>query len=181
MDYRAVETLKPANRNPRTHSRKQVRQIADSIQRFGFTNPILIDGDGRIIAGHGRVAAAKLLGLDRVPVVPLGDLSAKERRAYALADNKLALNAGWDQELLALEFQVLIDAGLQLEITGFSLAEVDFTLDQAREQRPGKDDPAANEIPAMLPEAVSRSGDLWRLGSHFLLCGDAGRRPSTTG
>lgn len=81
MDYRAVETLKPANRNPRTHSRKQVRQIADSIQRFGFTNPILIDGDGRIIAGHGRVAAAKLLGLDRVPVVPLGDLSAKERRA----------------------------------------------------------------------------------------------------
>lgn len=173
MDYRLLETLKPATRNPRTHSRKQVRQIADSIKRFGFTNPILIDDDGRIIAGHGRVAAAKLLGLDRVPVVPLGDLSHKERRAYALADNKLALNAGWDQELLALEFQELIDAGLELEITGFSLAEVDFTLDQARERRPGPDDPAANQIPAMATAAVSRPGDLWRLGSHLLLCGDA--------
>lgn len=173
MDYRLIESLKPANRNPRTHSRKQVRQIADSIQRFGFTNPILIDGDGRIIAGHGRVAAAKLLGLDRVPVVPLGDLSAKDRRAYALADNKLALNAGWDQELLALEFQELIDAGIELEVTGFSLAEVDFTLDQAREQRPGPDDTAPNQIPAMATTAVSRPGDLWRLGSHLLLCGDA--------
>ena len=173
MNYRAINTLKPANRNPRTHSRKQIRQIADSIKRFGFTNPVLIDDDGGIVAGHGRVAAAKLLGLDTVPVVPLGDLSAKERQAYALADNKLALNAGWDQDLLAVEFQELIDAGFELELTGFSLAEIDFSLDLATENRPGADDPAADRIPEIGQIAASRAGDLWQLGRHRLLCGDA--------
>jgi DNA modification methylase len=173
MDYRPVSSLKPAKRNPRTHSRKQIRQIAESISRFGFTNPVLIDDDGGIIAGHGRVAAAKLLGIDAVPVVPLGDLSAQERQAYALADNKLALNAGWDQDLLAVEFQELIDAGFELELTGFSLAEIDFTLDLASQNRPGADDPSADRIPDMTQTAVSRPGDLWRLGRHSLLCGDA--------
>ncbi|WP_431285577.1 site-specific DNA-methyltransferase [Humitalea sp. 24SJ18S-53] len=168
-----MDSLKPAKRNPRIHSRKQVRQIADSIKRFGFTNPVLIDDDGGIVAGHGRVAAAKLLGLDVVPVVALGDLTAKERQAYALADNKLALNAGWDQELLAVEFRELIDAGFELELTGFSLAEVDFTLDLASQNRPGKDDPVADQIPTTPEHAVSRPGDLWRLGRHQLLCGDA--------
>lgn len=173
MDYRPVDSLKPAKRNARTHSRKQIRQIADSIKRFGFTNPVLIDDACGIVAGHGRVAAAKLLGLDTVPVLPLGDLSAKERQAYALADNKLALNAGWDQDLLAVEFQELIDAGFELELTGFSLAEIDFTLDQASQNRPGTEDPTADRIPAMAQDAVSRAGDLWRLGRHLLLCGDA--------
>ena len=176
MDYRPIDTLKPAQRNARTHSRKQIRQIADSIRRFGFTNPVLVDDEGRIVAGHGRVAAAKLIGMERVPVVALGDLSPQERQAYALADNKLALNAGWDQELLAAEFQELINAGFELELTGFSLAEVDFTLDQASqssEQGTEPTDPAADRIPAMADQVVSRPGELWRLGRHLLLCGDA--------
>ena len=177
MEYRPIISLRPAQRNPRTHSRKQIRQIADSIQRFGFTNPVLIDADGGIIAGHGRVAAAKLLGLDAVPVVPLGDLSAKERQAYALADNKLALNAGWDQDLLAVEFQELINAGFELELTGFSLSEIDFTLDQAGQSEAGAEDPAADQVPGMAQNAVSNSGDLWRLGRHLLLCGDAREKP----
>ena len=100
----------------------QIRQIADSITRFGFTNPVLIDADGGIVAGHGRVAAAKLLGLTQVPTLSLAHLDAAERRAYVLADNKLAENAGWDRELLAIELQGLIDIGFDLEITGFSLA-----------------------------------------------------------
>ena len=173
MDFRPIESLKLARRNARTHSRKQVRQIADSIERFGFTNPILADEAGEIIAGHGRVAAARLLGLNKVPVVQLSALSASERKAYALADNKLALNAGWDQDLLALEFQELVDAGFELELTGFSLAEIDFTLDLARTSDPQKDDPAADWIPEVAGSAVSRPGDLWRLGRHVLLCGDA--------
>jgi DNA modification methylase len=173
IDYRPVNSLTPARRNARTHSRKQIRQIATSIERFGFTNPVLVDDEGSIIAGHGRVAAAKLLGINQIPVVVLGDLTPKERQAYALADNKLALNAGWDQDLLALEFQELIDAGFEVELTGFSLTEVDFTLDLARQQQPGPDDSAANRIPDMPEHAVSRPGDLWCLANHLLLCGDA--------
>lgn len=173
MDFRPVTQLKPARRNARTHSRKQVRQIADSIQRFGFTNPILIDEAGSIIAGHGRVEAARLLGLTSVPVIILSQMSEADRRAYALADNKLALNAGWDQALLTLEFQELIDAGFELEVTGFSLAEIDFTLELARQSNPGAVDPAADAIPSSLDPAVSRQGDLWKLGRHHLLCGDA--------
>ena len=174
---RAPEALKPAKRNPRTHSKKQVRQIADSITRFGFTNPILIDSDDRILAGHGRVAAAKLLGMPEVPVLCLADLSADERKAYALADNKIALNAGWDHELLALELQELIDLDFEVELTGFSLAEIDFTLDAAKTAPAGTTDDRADHIPAMANLAVSRPGDLWQLGRHRLLCGDA-REPS---
>lgn len=173
MAYRPIESLKPAKRNARTHSRKQIRQIADSIRRFGFTNPVLIDDEGQILAGHGRVAAAKLIGLETVPVVPLGDLSPQERRAYALADNKLALNAGWDQELLGAEFQELIDAGFEVELTGFSLAEIDFTLDLASQSAADAPDPVADCIPEQAEKAVSRAGDLWCLGQHRLLCGDA--------
>ena len=104
-----VSRLAPYKGNARTHSRKQIRQIADSIRRFGFTNPVLIDNGGEIIAGHGRVAAAKLLGLNEVPLLRLSHLSAAEKRAYVLADNKLAEKAGWDRELLAIELQGLID------------------------------------------------------------------------
>lgn len=177
IDYRPIDSLQPAKRNARTHSPKQIRQIANSIQRFGFTNPILVDDQGAIIAGHGRIAAARLLGMDEVPVVPLGDLTLRERQAYALADNKLALNAGWDQDLLALEFQELLDAGFELELTGFNVTEIDFTLDQARQQQPGPEDSAADQIPVMPEQAVSRPGDLWALGNHLLLCGDA-REPA---
>ena len=105
---RAPASLRPYDRNARKHSAKQIRQIADSISRFGFTNPVLVSDDGEIIAGHGRVQAAKLLGLDSVPTLQLSHLNETERRAYVLADNKLALNAGWDQEMLAIELQALL-------------------------------------------------------------------------
>src|SRR5580693_3692668 len=129
----SVQSLKPYPRNARRHSKAQIKQIAASIERFGFTNPVLIADDGEIIAGHGRVAAAKLIGMERVPTLRLSHLTEAERRAYVLADNKLALNAGWDQELLAIELQALVDLNFEVELTGFSLAEVDFTLDAARE------------------------------------------------
>ncbi len=173
IEQRAPSELRPYARNARTHSRKQVRQIADSIERFGFTNPVLVSDDSEIIAGHGRVEAAKLLGLKAVPTLRLSHLSADERRAYVLADNKLALNAGWDQDILAIELQALIDLDFDVTLTGFSLAEVDLTLDAARERDP--DAPAAveDEIPAIAPDAVTRFGDVWILGRHRLICGDA--------
>jgi ParB-like chromosome segregation protein Spo0J len=136
LEARPPSELRPYARNARTHSRKQIRQIADSIERFGFTNPVLISDDDEIIAGHGRVEAAKLLGLKTVPTLRLSHLSPEERRAYVLADNKLALNAGWDQEVLAIELQALIDLDFDVGVTGFSLAEIDFTLDAARERDP---------------------------------------------
>ncbi len=169
--------LRPYGRNARTHSRKQIRQIADSIERFGFTNPVLVSDEGEIIAGHGRVEAAKLLGLATVPTLRLSHLSPEERRAYVLADNKLALNAGWDQDVLAIELQALIDLDFDVTLTGFSLAEVDFTLDAARERDPDAPPGVEDEIPPIAPEAVSRMGDVWVLGRHRLICGDA-REPA---
>lgn len=169
----APATLTPYAGNARTHSPRQIRQIADSITRFGFTNPVLVDGEGSIVAGHGRVAAAKLLGMAEVPTLSLAHLGPAERRAYILADNKLAENAGWDRDLLAIELQGLIEIGFDLELTGFSLAEIDFTLDAARGRQP--DTPEREDrlpAPATGP-AVTRPGDLWALGAHRLLCGDA--------
>jgi DNA modification methylase len=173
LEARPPSELRPYSRNARTHSRKQIRQIADSIERFGFTNPVLVSDDGEIIAGHGRVEAAKLLGLPTVPTLRLSHLTAEERRAYVLADNKLALNAGWDQDILAIELQALIDLDFDVTLTGFSLAEVDFTLDAARERDPDASPGVEDEIPPMAPEAVSRMGDVWVLGRHRLICGDA--------
>jgi len=170
---RPPDALRPATRNARTHSRKQLRQIADSIRRFGFTNPVLVDNQDMILAGHGRVAAAQLLGLAEIPVLCIGHLSPKERKAYALADNKIALNAGWDQELLALELQELIDLDFDIELTGFSLAEVDFVLDTARESATSGEAGPIDHIPVMSGTPVARAGDLWHLGRHRLLCGDA--------
>ncbi len=177
LEARSPSDLRPYSRNARTHSRKQVRQIADSIERFGFTNPVLVSDDGEIIAGQGRVEAAKLLGLKTVPTLRLSHLSAEERRAYVLADNKLALNAGWDQDILAIELQALIDLDFDVSLTGFSLAEVDFTLDAARERDPEAPPGVEDEIPAMAAEAVTRMGDGWVLGRHRLICGDA-RQPA---
>lgn len=115
----AVTALKPYPRNARRHTKKPVRQICDSIRRFGFTNPVLVSDEGEIIAGHGRVMAAKELGITTVPTVKLSHLNAEERRAYVLADNKLALNAGWDMEILADELQALIDIEFDTSLTGF--------------------------------------------------------------
>lgn len=168
-----IDTLVPYARNARTHSRKQIRQIASSIERFGFTNPVLVSDGNEIVAGHGRVKAAKLLGLKTVPTLTLSDMSAADRRAYILADNKLALNAGWDKDLLASELQGLIDLEFDVELTGFDLAEIDFVLDEADEADPAKADPAEDAMPPLLPNAVTASGDIWQLGRHRLICGDA--------
>ncbi len=167
-----LNQLRPYAGNARTHSKKQVVQIADSIRRFGFTNPVLVGDDLEIVAGHGRVSAAKMLGLAAVPAVRLSHLSAEERRAYVLADNKLALNAGWDQEILAIELQALIDFDFDVTLTGFSLAEIDLTLDAAREASTQAPD-GADDVPNKPSVATSCQGDLWELGRHRLLCGDA--------
>ena len=126
-------SLRPHPNNARTHSNKQIRQIADSIKKFGFCNPVLIDDAKQIIAGHGRVEAAKLLGIDAVPTCRLSHLSEADKRAYILADNKLAEKAGWDRELLAIELQGLIDLDFEIELTGFEMPEIDLILEDARE------------------------------------------------
>lgn len=176
IEERAVDSLRPYEGNARTHSKRQVTQIADSIRRFGFTNPLLIGDNGVVIAGHGRLLAARQLGLTKVPAVQLDHLSPAERRAYVLADNKLAQNAGWDRDLLALELQGLIDLGFEVELTGFSLAEIDTVLDAANDSDPEAGDAPEDAVPAFRGPAVSTLGDLWELGRHRLLCGDA-RRP----
>lgn len=171
---RPLRELRPYPRNARTHSKKQIRQIAASIERFGFTNPVLIDGDSQILAGHGRVEAAKALGMDSVPCLRIDHMSPAEKRAYILADNKLALNAGWDEELLALELKELAAADLDfdLELTGFSIAEVDNLIDGLSPEEAG--DPAEDVLPALTPEDTRcRPGDIWRLGPHRLVCGDS--------
>lgn len=170
--YRPIGDLVPYAGNSRTHSDKQMVQIAASIRKFGFTNPVLIDECGEIVAGHGRVAAAKQLGQAEVPTIALAHLTAAERRAYVIADNRLAELAGWDRNTLRIEFQALaeMDLDFDLEITGFETAELDFLLD-------GSDEPTADpvdDIPA--PEsgpAVTQPGDIWALGKHRLICGDA--------
>ncbi len=170
ITYRAVTDLKPYPRNARTHSRKQLKQIAAAIKEFGFTNPVLIDESDQIIAGHGRVAAAKLLGLAEVPTLQLSHLSPLQKRAYILADNRLAEKAGWDKEILAVELQGLLDDGFEVVLTGFEVPEVDVVLDMAAEAK--SDRQADDDIPPVGP-AVSQPGDLWRLGNHRLLCGNA--------
>lgn len=167
------EKLKPYARNARVHSKKQIRQIAASIERFGFTNPVLVSEDGEIIAGHGRVEAARLLGLKAVPTLCLAHLSAAERKAYVLADNKLALNAGWDSETLAIELQGLIDLDFDVELTGFSLAEIDVVLDTVSDSDPDGHTAPEDAVPAVREAAVSQRGDVWQLGRHRLVCGDA--------
>ena len=169
---RDVASLRPYARNARTHSRKQVTQIARSIERFGFTNPVLVSDEGEIIAGHGRVEAAKQLGWKKVPTLALSHLSETERRAYVLADNKLALNAGWDREILAIELQALVDLDFDADLTGFSLAEIDLVLDDANESDPTGVDAPEDIIPPAGLDPVTCRGDLWVLGNHRLLCGD---------
>ena len=168
----SIDILKPYPRNSRTHSRKQIRQIASSIERFGFTNPVLVSDHGEIIAGHGRVEAARLLGRRTVPTLSLAHLSETERRAYVLADNKLALNAGWDKEILAIELQALVDLEFDVELTGFSLAEVDLAIDEAQEASANGPMAPEDAVPVIGGDPVTWMGDIWELGRHRLLCGD---------
>lgn len=165
----SVETLIPYARNSRTHSDSQVAQIAASIKEFGFTNPVLIDEDGGIIAGHGRVMAARKLGLDSVPAIRLGYLTEAQKRAYVIADNKLALNAGWDDEMLKLELQELQDLNFDLGLTGFDPDELAKLLEP--EQVEGLTDEDA--VPDVPEEPKTKLGDIYVLGNHRLMCGDS--------
>jgi len=171
--WKAPDALKARTRNPRTHSTKQIQQVAASIRQFGFTNAVLIDETDGIVAGHGRVEAAKLLGLTEVPTVCVAGLTDAEIRAYVIADNRLAENAGWDQELLALELGELaaLELNFNIEVVGFDTAQIDLLLGG---DKAAPADPEADEIPEPTNgPVVSRPGDLWRLGKHRLLCGDA--------
>lgn len=172
-----VTELIPYARNARTHSAEQVGQIARSILEFGFTNPILIDEGNGVIAGHGRLLAARDLGLDTLPCIRLVGLTEAQRRAYVIADNRLALDAAWDEELLALELGELLEDQFDLALTGFGEAEIAALLaDDAPAQtegEPGDGSDTADEVPEVPAVPVSRTGDLWALGDHRLLCGDA--------
>jgi hypothetical protein len=175
MQWIAVDALKANARNARTHSKTQIRQIADSIAAFGFLVPILIDDSVVIIAGHGRYAAAALLGLHQVPVIRVEGLSEAKRRALTLADNKIAQNAGWDRELLAAELpelaELLVVEDLDISITGFAPVEIDQIATDFEEDQ---SDPADLVDPDWTDgAALSKPGDLWELGHHRLLCGDA--------
>ena len=169
--YQPVGSLKPRGTNPRTHSKKQIGQIANAIRRFGFTNPVLVDDANGIVAGHGRVAAAKAVGLDQVPTVRLSAMSEAEIRAYVIADNRLAENAGWDRELLGLELQYLSDLDIDLDvtITGFELPEIDLLIGELSSA--SNDDPADAPVEVAAGPAITRLGDIWRIGSHRLICG----------
>jgi DNA modification methylase len=167
--WRPLGELIPYARNPRTHSDAQVAQIAASIREFGWTVPILVDDANGIIAGHGRVLAARKLGLDQVPVIELAHMSEAQKRAYVLADNQLALNAGWDEGLLRLELADLSELGFDIGLIGFGEGELERLL--AGDGRTGltEDD----EAPALPEQAITQPSDLWVLGEHRLLCGDA--------
>ena len=170
--YQAVDSLKPRSTNPRTHSKKQIGQIASAIRRFGFTNPVLVDDANGIVAGHGRVEAAKAVGLDQVPTVRLSAMSEAEIRAYVIADNRLAENAGWDRELLGLELKYLTDLDIDFDVTltGFELPEIDLLIGEL--SLDGDNDPADAVVEVAAGPAVTRPGDIWRIGGHRLICGD---------
>lgn len=166
-----VESLIPYARNSRTHSDEQVAQIAASIREFGFTNPVLVDEEGGIIAGHGRVMAARKLAMLEVPVLVLAGLSETQKRAYVIADNKIALNAGWDEEMLRVELEALSDADFDLDILGFSNDELGLYLDDGTTEVEGLTDD--DQVPDPPVNPVSKLGDVWLLGKHRLMCGDS--------
>jgi DNA modification methylase len=167
---RETADLIPYARNARTHDGDQVSQIAASIREFGFTNPILLDGDSGVIAGHGRLAAASKLKIKMVPCIELAHLTAAQKRAYILADNKLAENAGWDKELLSIELGELAEMGMDLELLGFSDEELGDYLSANNETEGLTDE---NEVPDVVANPVPQTGETWLLGKHRLRCGDS--------
>lgn len=176
MTERPISELKPSERNARTHSKKQVHKVADSIRVFGFVNPILVDASNEIVAGHGRYAAAKLLGMTVVPVICLDHLTPDEVRGYRIADNRLAELAGWDDDLLKLELGHLVDIAFEVELTGFETPQIEFFL-SGEQSNVEKTDPA-DEVARVAERAVTHLGDLWLLNEHRIFCGDASARTS---
>ena len=171
IEHWPIDRLIPYARNARTHSEEQVAQIAASIKEWGFTTAVLVDEDGGIIAGHGRVMAARKLGLTSLPVMVAAGWTDAQKRAYVIADNKLALNAGWDEELLALELGELDDMGFDLGLTGFSEDELAGLRIGPADEVEGLTD--EDEVPEPLPNPVSVVGDVWQLGPHRVMCGDS--------
>ena len=163
-----IEKLIPYARNSRTHSDDQVAQIAGSIKEFGWTNPILVDGENGIIAGHGRLAAARKLGMKKIPVIELAHLTETQKRALVIADNKLALNSGWDNEMLALELEELKLEGYDLKLTGFGEDEIDALSPTVIDGLVDED-----QIPEVPDEPKTKLGDIYQLGNHRLMCGDS--------
>ena len=169
ITYKPIQDLIPYARNSRTHSDAQVAQIAASIREFGWTNPILLDGENGIIAGHGRLLAAQKLGETQVPTIELAHMSEAQKRAYVIADNKLALSAGWDDEMLFAEFEDLKEAGFDLELTGFTLEEIGkLTPEVVNEGLTDED-----EAPPVPEEPKTKLGDIYQLGNHRLMCGNS--------
>ena len=169
ITQRKTADLIPYVNNARTHSEQQVLQLAASIKEFGFTNPVLVDGENGIIAGHGRVLAAKKLGLDEVPTIELKHLTKTQKKAYILADNRLALNSGWDNDLLALELSELSDDGFDLDLLGFSPEEITaFEVEEIPEGLTDED-----SVPELPIEPVTKLGDVWLCGNHRVMCGDS--------
>lgn len=168
VEYKSVKTLIPYVLNARTHSDGQVSQIAASIKEFGFNNPVLVDCDNGLIAGHGRLLAAEKLGMTEVPTIELGHLSDAERRAYILADNKLALNAGWDEELLSAELLSLDELGVDLSLIGFNDEELSNLLNKTDEEALAND-----ELQEVAEFNYICEGDVWLLGKHRVMCGDS--------
>jgi DNA modification methylase len=172
IKYKDPRKLKPRLKNPRTHTPRQIKQIAASITEFGFINPVLIDGSDGIVAGHARVAAATSIGMADVPTVRVDHLTPTQIRAYVIADNRLAEKAGWDPTLLALELQELsVQPNFDVTVTGFEMGEIDLIIGETSASETDEAD-VIPEIDRSLP-AVSRPGDCWRIGDHLLLCGDA--------
>lgn len=174
VSYRRIDTLTLDPHNPRLHDRKQVAQIANSIKTFGFNVPVLVDKNGKVIAGHGRILAAQLLGLEEVPTVCLEHLTEHQARAFLLADNRLSENSAWDDRLLGEQLKALSDADLDfsLEVTGFEVGEIDLLIEGLTAAPDGADDPA-DVLPDMTAQPVSKPGDIWSLGPHSIYCGNA--------
>jgi ParB-like chromosome segregation protein Spo0J len=176
IEWLPIGLIRPNPKNARIHSKKQIKKIAASIRKFGFLSPVIVDEETMALAGHGRIEAARLEGLDHVPVIRFDHLTEAQKRAYLIADNKIAEQAGWDREMLAIELGELIDLlpteGLDVELTGFEAAEVDLLLADMAGARPEAED-RQPDLP-LHPTTIRE--DLWQLGKHRLLCGDA-RRP----
>lgn len=178
VEYLAPQNLMPSAHNARVHPAPQVRALAKSIKTFGFLSPVVVDANNNLLCGHGRIEAAKLLGLETVPVVRADALSEAERRAFMLADNRLSETATWDRDKVAFELQFLVDLDFpEIEVTGFTLNDIDVRLDENKEKK-GPDNGPDDFLPALNPIAVSRLGDLWVLGQHRLLCGTSLVGPS---
>ena len=171
IEYVDAKAITPYARNSRTHSDEQIAQVAASIKEFGWTNPILIDENNVIIAGHGRLMAAQRLGFELVPTIKLENLTEAQKRAYVIADNKLALNAGWDADMLAVEIEELLDQGFDLDLTGFDGDEIDKILGDANKVESGNTDD--DDVPETLEFAVSEIGDVFVMGRHRIVCGDS--------